>query len=166
MRALTPLIFQVVIFMRCRLSSIREREEWQKLVPQPQDAVAFGFWILNEAPMRSSTKSISEPDRYSSETGIDQDLGSLALDHDIVLRRFADEVEAVLKAGAAAAFDRNAEHGRGRLAGYDLGDALGCAFGKGHGMGRHEVILCAWADRLRPDANTARKHRYSRVAVK
>ncbi len=32
-----------------------------KLVPQPQDAVAFGFFTLNEAPIRSSTKSISEP---------------------------------------------------------------------------------------------------------
>ena len=32
-----------------------------KLVPQPQEAVAFGFFTLNEAPIRSSTKSISEP---------------------------------------------------------------------------------------------------------
>jgi hypothetical protein len=32
-----------------------------KLVPQPQDAVAFGLWTLNEAPIRSSTKSISAP---------------------------------------------------------------------------------------------------------
>ena len=28
---------------------------------QPQEAVAFGFFTLNEAPIRSSTKSISEP---------------------------------------------------------------------------------------------------------
>src|SRR5581483_2809151 len=41
----------------------------EKLVPQPQDAVAFGFLTLNEEPMRSSTKSISEPERYSSDTG-------------------------------------------------------------------------------------------------
>ena len=33
----------------------------EKLVPQPQDAVAFGFLTLNDAPIRSSTKSISEP---------------------------------------------------------------------------------------------------------
>ena len=32
-----------------------------KLVPQPQEAVAFGLLTLNEAPIRSSTKSISEP---------------------------------------------------------------------------------------------------------
>ncbi len=32
-----------------------------KLVPQPQEAVAFGLWILKDWPIRSSTKSISEP---------------------------------------------------------------------------------------------------------
>ena len=32
-----------------------------KLVPQPQEAVALGLWILNDWPMRSSTKSISDP---------------------------------------------------------------------------------------------------------
>jgi hypothetical protein len=32
-----------------------------KLVPQPQEAVAWGLLILNEEPIRSSTKSISEP---------------------------------------------------------------------------------------------------------
>ena len=32
-----------------------------KLVPQPQEAFACGFFTLNEAPIRSSTKSISEP---------------------------------------------------------------------------------------------------------
>ena len=44
----------------------RARNDWirnysAKLVPQPQEAVAFGFFTLNEAPIRSSTKSISEP---------------------------------------------------------------------------------------------------------
>jgi hypothetical protein len=32
-----------------------------KLVPQPQEAFACGFFTLNEAPFRSSTKSISDP---------------------------------------------------------------------------------------------------------
>ena len=32
-----------------------------KLVPQPQEAVAFGLLMRNEAPIRSSTKSISAP---------------------------------------------------------------------------------------------------------
>src|SRR5215510_14511983 len=39
-----------------------------KLVPQPQDALAFGLLTRNEAPIRSSTKSISEPARNCSET--------------------------------------------------------------------------------------------------
>lgn len=33
----------------------------EKLVPQPQLAVAFGLLILKAWPIRSSTKSISEP---------------------------------------------------------------------------------------------------------
>ena len=32
-----------------------------KLVPQPHDAVAFGLLTLNDEPIRSSTKSISDP---------------------------------------------------------------------------------------------------------
>ena len=35
----------------------------EKLVPQPQEAVACGLLILKDAPIRSSTKSISEPAR-------------------------------------------------------------------------------------------------------
>src|SRR5581483_4214405 len=45
------------------------RGQIEKLVPQPQDAVALGFFTLKDEPMRSSTKSISEPERYSSDTG-------------------------------------------------------------------------------------------------
>jgi hypothetical protein len=33
----------------------------EKLVPQPQEAVAWGFFTWKDWPMRSSTKSISEP---------------------------------------------------------------------------------------------------------
>ena len=33
----------------------------EKLVPQPQDATALGFLIWNDCPIRSSTKSITEP---------------------------------------------------------------------------------------------------------
>ena len=35
----------------------------EKLVPQPHALVAFGLWMRNEAPMTSSTKSISDPAR-------------------------------------------------------------------------------------------------------
>src|SRR5262249_46323129 len=41
----------------------------EKLVPQPQDAVATGFLIRNEDPIRSSTKSISAPAMYCTDTG-------------------------------------------------------------------------------------------------
>src|SRR5882724_11388938 len=41
----------------------------EKLVPQPQDAVAFGLTTRNEAPIRSSTKSTSEPARNGTEAG-------------------------------------------------------------------------------------------------
>ena len=45
-----------------RLRSAGTTENYSaKLVPQPQEAVAFGFFTLNEAPIKSSTKSISEP---------------------------------------------------------------------------------------------------------
>ena len=38
-----------------------EPRQIEKLVPQPQLAVAFGLLILKAWPIRSSTKSISEP---------------------------------------------------------------------------------------------------------
>src|SRR5258705_12508094 len=38
-----------------------------KLVPQPQEALALGLFTRNEAPIRSSTKSISEPARNCRE---------------------------------------------------------------------------------------------------
>ena len=37
------------------------RLQTEKLVPQPQDATAFGFLIWKDWPIRSSTKSITEP---------------------------------------------------------------------------------------------------------
>ena len=36
-------------------------DQTEKLVPQPQEATAFGFLIWNDWPIRSSTKSITEP---------------------------------------------------------------------------------------------------------
>src|SRR5882672_9109935 len=41
----------------------------EKLVPHPQDAVASGLLIRNEDPIRSSTKSISAPAMYCTDTG-------------------------------------------------------------------------------------------------
>src|SRR3954453_3246548 len=37
-------------------------------VPQPQEGVAWGFSVLNDCLMRSSTKSTTEPSVYCSET--------------------------------------------------------------------------------------------------
>ena len=41
----------------------------EKEVPQPQEAVASGFSILKDWPIRSFTKSIVEPFMYSIEMG-------------------------------------------------------------------------------------------------
>src|SRR6201996_7480247 len=41
----------------------------EKLVPQPQEAVAFGLLTREDAPSRSSTKSTSEPARNGTEAG-------------------------------------------------------------------------------------------------
>ena len=45
---------------RRRLAAARHAQ-MEKLVPQPQDATAFGFLIWKDWPIRSSTKSITEP---------------------------------------------------------------------------------------------------------
>src|SRR5260370_34640010 len=45
------------------------RTQIEKLVPQPQDAVALGLTPRNEAPIRSSTKSTSDPARNGTEAG-------------------------------------------------------------------------------------------------
>src|SRR6202012_651892 len=39
----------------------------EKLVPQPQEAVALGLTTRNEAPIKSSTKSTSDPARNGTE---------------------------------------------------------------------------------------------------
>src|ERR1700761_5713944 len=41
----------------------------EKLVPQPQEAVAFGLLTRKDAPIRSSTKSTSDPARNGTEAG-------------------------------------------------------------------------------------------------
>jgi hypothetical protein len=74
-------------------------------VPQPQDAVAFGLTTRNEAPIRSSTKSTSEPARNGTEAGSTSTTAPVARDHQIVLGLGVFDVEFVLEAGAAAALD-------------------------------------------------------------
>src|ERR1700738_769878 len=60
-RCLIELTFHVAIRMKNQISQI------EKLVPQPQDAVALGLTTRNEAPIRSSTKSTSDPARNGAE---------------------------------------------------------------------------------------------------
>lgn len=38
-----------------------EEDQMEKLVPQPQEATALGFRIWKDWPIRSSTKSTTEP---------------------------------------------------------------------------------------------------------
>jgi hypothetical protein len=90
-----------------------------KLVPQPHDAFACGFFTLNEAPIRSSTKSISEPAMKHDGAG--------PVDDEVVGGLRALHVELVLEAGAAAALDRDAQHRAGGLSFEDLADAPGGA---------------------------------------
>ena len=66
--------------------------------PQPQEAVALGLTSPNEAPIRSSTKSTSEPARNGTEARIDQHHGALARDHQIVLGLRPLDIEFVLEA--------------------------------------------------------------------
>src|SRR3984957_5097615 len=63
-RCRTELTFQVA--MRIGPDDFFQIE---KLVPQPQEAVALGLLTRNEAPIRSSTKSTSEPARNGTEAG-------------------------------------------------------------------------------------------------
>ncbi len=65
-RALIELTFHVAIFMAAMMAVgvvARKARQIEKLVPQPQEAVALGFRMRNDWPIRSSTKSISEPAR-------------------------------------------------------------------------------------------------------
>src|SRR5947209_14642138 len=45
------------------------RLQIEKLVPQPQEAVALGLTTRKDAPIRSSTKSTSEPAKNGTEAG-------------------------------------------------------------------------------------------------
>src|SRR4028119_2223722 len=60
-----PLMLLRKLQGRIKLEAVFHKE---KEVPQPQEAVAWGFSILNDWPMRSSTKSITEPSMYWMET--------------------------------------------------------------------------------------------------
>ena len=114
-----------------------------KLVPQPHDAFAFGLLTLNEAPIRSSTKSISEPAMIADRHRIDQHDGAVAVDDEVVGGLRALHVELVLEAGAAAALDRDAQHRAGGLGLEDLADAPGGALADCDAFGHAGILLAS-----------------------
>ena len=71
-------MFQVAIFMgkalvegrpAKRMGAARAEAQIEKLVPQPQEAMAWGFLIWNDGADQIVDESISEPARYPSDTG-------------------------------------------------------------------------------------------------
>src|SRR6185295_6566591 len=64
-----PACAGMTILSRDEVALFPDRSQIEKLVPQPHDAVAFGLTTRNEAPIRSSTKSTSEPARNGTEAG-------------------------------------------------------------------------------------------------
>ena len=129
--------------MRQRAGALPQSE---KLVPQPHEAVALGLWTLKDWPIRSSTKSISEPRQVFERDRVDQHARACPLDHEVVGLGGADQVELVLEARAAAALDADAQQGRGGLAGDDLGDAARGALGDGDGLAHGRAVAVSPID--------------------
>ncbi len=87
------------------VASRRAAPQIEKLVPQPQEAVAFGLFTRNEAPDQVVDEIDLRAGQERHRGRIDQHHGGIALDHQIVLGLGALDVEFVLEAGAAAALD-------------------------------------------------------------
>src|SRR5208282_3611362 len=64
-RALTELTFQVASLIKRGGAAAAQATE--KELPQPQEEAAFGFFTWKDAPIMSSTKSISAPAKSPSE---------------------------------------------------------------------------------------------------
>ena len=77
----------------------------EKLVPQPQEAVALGFLILNDAVIRSFDVVNLRARQVAEREGVDQHIGTSALDQNIFGLRVGHEIEAVLEARAATTLD-------------------------------------------------------------
>ncbi len=57
-----------VLVMAGRECAGCRRPQSEKLVPQPQEEEAFGFSMVNRAPINASEKSITAEDRKGRET--------------------------------------------------------------------------------------------------
>ena len=102
-------------------------------MPQPQDAVAFGLFTRNDAPIRSSTKSTSDPARNGTDAGSTSTTAASRAIDEIVLGLGAIDVEFVLETGAAAALDADTQHGAIPLALEDFANAAGSPLADGDG---------------------------------
>src|SRR5690349_17928120 len=125
MRARMPLMFQVVIFMGALVPSpCREWERVRALEREARAAAAGGRGIRVLDLEGGADQVVDEVDLGACEVferhGVDQDLRAAFRDDGVVACLCIDEVELVLKAGAAAALDGDAKKGACRLAGYDL----------------------------------------------
>ncbi len=105
MRARNELTLKVAIF-----TGDCDRDQTEKELPQPQLEEAFGFLIWNEAPTRSSTKSISAPASSSSEVSSITTLTPLRSKMRSSCCWEFVEGETILKARAAAARHGQAQH--------------------------------------------------------
>ena len=101
----------------------------EKLVPQPQEAVALGLSILKDWPIRSSTKSIFAPLSKSSDTRIDRQPRLGVAENQVAVLGRGNDVEGVLEAGTAAAIDRDPQESARRLAAQHFRDPLEGVFG-------------------------------------
>jgi hypothetical protein len=106
-------------------------------LPQPQEDLALGFFTWNEAPTRSSTKSISAPDSRSSEVS-SIDFYPVALEQMVIGLDRVIERKTVLEARAAAARDAKPQHQASiAFLGDQAGDALDGAIGQADLAFRH-----------------------------
>src|SRR5690606_24529371 len=71
---------------------------------------------------------------------VDQHLGTVALDDQVIRLALGNEVEFVLKPGAAAAFHAHAQQLVPGFAGRNLADAAGGAFGEGDAVFSHGAL--------------------------
>ncbi len=85
----------------------------EKLTPQPQEATAFGFLTLNARPMKVVDEIEFGALQHLQRDGVDHNGGAVAGGDEIVLGALFVDVERILKARTAAAFDRYAQRRAG-----------------------------------------------------
>jgi hypothetical protein len=97
----------------------------EKLVPQPQPAVAFGLLIWKDWPIRSSTNRSPIRPCIASDTGSTSTIAPASSMNDVIVRWLVGEIELVGKSGASATFHGHAKSGLAGFGGNDLADPAG-----------------------------------------